>query len=465
MYLKYYQSEIRGYLFVSIFIIIFLQTFNIFPQVVEEWVTRYNSAGNGNDNAKDLILDLSGNIYVTGTDYGGYNTVKYNDSGIQQWAVTHTTPGYDYSTAVALAVDNAGNVYVTGGSYSSSNHRDFVTVKYNNSGVQQWFVTYNGTVNYDDYVSDIVVDDAGNVYIVGSTNCTGINSDCIVIKYNTVGVQQWIAVYNNIDNGNDAGNAIALDNLGNVYVTGDSDFNVTSLDYLTIKYDNNGVQQWVSTYSGSSSGWEFAYSIAVDNSGNVYVTGQSGGANENIATVKYNSSGIQQWVDSYNGITGRADVGNTIAIDNEGNVYVTGYADYNDWTNTCDIITIKYNNLGAREWVALYNGDGNVQDQANAIALDTAGNVYVTGFTDYATPGVSPSDYVTIKYDSNGVQKWVMKYNGTANSGDTAYDIAVDDVGNVFVTGSSAGLGTNSDYATIKYSPIPAFASNTFYFY
>jgi len=464
MSLKYYHNKIREYLFVSIFIIIFLQTFNIFPQVVEEWVARYNSAGNGDDGAKDLALDQWGNIYVTGTGSGGFITVKYNNSGIQQWAVTHKTPGYDYSDAVALGVDNAGNVYVTGGSYNSSNHRDYVTVKYNNSGVQQWFVTYDGTV-YDDYVSDIAVDNLGNVYVTGNVATSFTNLDCVAIKYNTDGIQQWIVVYDNIDNGNDGGNAIVLDNSGNVYIAGYSDFNVTSLDYLTIKYNNNGVQQWVSTYSGNSSGFEFAYSVVVDNSGNVYVTGSSWGTCDDIATVKYNSSGVQQWADRYNGVTNKYDVGNAIVVDDDYNVYVTGYANYDGFTDASDIITIKYNSLGTREWVALYNGDKNIQDQANAIALDIVGNVYVTGFTDYALIGGSPADYVTIKYNNSSIQEWVMKYNGPGDGYDTSYDIALDDTNNVFITGRSGGVGTNSDYATIRYSPTPAFASNTFYFY
>jgi Beta-propeller repeat len=100
-------------------------------------------------------------------------------------------------------------------------------------------------------------------------------------------------------------------------------------------------------------------------------------------------------------------------------------------------------------WVAAYNGVGNYIDQATAIAVDKAGNVYVTG----RSPGVSTgNDYVTIKYNSDGQQQWLVRYNGPANGDDAAWAIAVDGSGNAYVTGQSVGAGTDDDYTTIKYN-------------
>nr|MBA3726504.1 hypothetical protein [Armatimonadota bacterium] len=86
---------------------------------------------------------------------------------------------------------------------------------------------------------------------------------------------------------------------------------------------------------------------------------------------------------------------------------------------------------------------------AYALAVDAAGNVYVTGFSNGA--GGFPNDYATIKYDSNGNQLWVARYNGPGNSSDGASALAVDAAGNVYVTGTSYGAGTGDDYTTIKY--------------
>jgi len=100
------------------------------------------------------------------------------------------------------------------------------------------------------------------------------------------------------------------------------------------------------------------------------------------------------------------------------------------------------------KWVARYNGPDNSEDRAQDIAVDGSGNVYVTGVCEGSG---TPSDYATIKYNANGKQLWVKKYNGPGNGDDTALAIAIDRSGNAYVTGDSLGSGTNYDYATMKY--------------
>ena len=114
-----------------------------------------------------------------------------------------------------------------------------------------------------------------------------------------------------------------------------------------------------------------------------------------------------------------------------------------------DYATIKYNSAGAEQWVNRYNGSANSADAAFALALDHSGNIYVTGFSSET---LTSRDYATIKYNAEGIEQWVIKYNGTANSDDAAIAIAVDDPENVYVTGVSVGVGTGLDFATIKYS-------------
>ena len=101
------------------------------------------------------------------------------------------------------------------------------------------------------------------------------------------------------------------------------------------------------------------------------------------------------------------------------------------------------------DWVARYNGPANKFDGTRAMVIDAAGNVYVSGPSEGKKGNV---DYATIKYNSAGVQQWVARYNGTGNGEDWPYAIAVDASGNVYVTGRSLGIGTNLDYATIKYN-------------
>ena len=228
-------------------------------------------------------------------------------------------------------------------------------------------------------------------------------------------------------NSNDRGSAIAVDGSGNVYVTGTSG---VSTDYATIKYDSSGQQQWVARYTAQGN----PVAIAIDNLGSVYVTGHSAG---DYATVKYDNSGQQQWVARYNG-------GNPMAmtVDDVGSVYVTG-------SNGGDYVTIKYDTSGQQQWLARYNGSENGDDEAAGLAIDNDHNVYVTG-TSSGPSGAS--SYATVKYDSLGQQQWVSRYQSPENLGDIAIAIAVSRSGNVYVTGISWVSATASDYATVKYN-------------
>ena len=164
------------------------------------------------------------------------------------------------------------------------------------------------------------------------------------------------------------------------------------------------------------------------------------------ATIKYNSNGQEQWVQRYNGPSSSYDAATAIKVNGAGNVYVTGFSSTSE--SYYDYATIKYSAAGQQQWVARYNGPpGNDIDEAAAIAIDDSGNVYVTG-KSIGTDTVF--DFATVKYDSGGQEDWVVRYNGPGNEIDQAVGIAVDGSGNVYVTGSSYGDG-NSDYTTIKY--------------
>jgi hypothetical protein len=130
-------------------------------------------------------------------------------------------------------------------------------------------------------------------------------------------------------------------------------------------------------------------------------------------------------------------------------VYVTGHSKESGAPNDYDYATIKYSSAGVQQWVQRYHGLSTGSSVATSIAVDITGNVYITGESEGLLTG---RDYTTIKYNSTGVQQWIIRYNGPSNGIDGANSIAIDTSGNVYVTGVSAGLGTNNDYQTIKYS-------------
>jgi uncharacterized delta-60 repeat protein len=230
------------------------------------------------------------------------------------------------------------------------------------------------------------------------------------------------------DSGNsDYANGVAVDSSGNVYVTG-SFSNGNNSDYYTIKYNSTGDIVWNRThdYGGSDA----AYDIVVDSSGNVYVTGHS---SEDYHTIKYNSTGDIIWNRTY---SRGNDYANGVAVDSSGNVYVTGQSYFGSW----DYLTIKYNSTGALIWNRTYDDSGSV-DQAKSVAVDSYGGIYITGS--------SSLNYFTIKYNSTGDVVW----NRTPNSGNAidANSVAVDSSGFIYVTGFSS-IGSNDNYHTIKYN-------------
>jgi uncharacterized delta-60 repeat protein len=451
------QHSMKKLLFKNIF---FLTAFILWQhqianaQVQSEWVSRFNGPGNSVDEAKALALDAAGNCYVTGVSYSNgtlndYTTIKYNSWGNQLWVARFNGSGNSVDYATSLITDYKNNAYVTGGSYNNEANYDYVTVKYNDSGAIQWVAIYNGPGNSNDIANAIAIDTAGNIYVTGKSYGNGTFYDYATIKYDSAGTEIWVARYNGLANGSDNASAIAIDKAGNIYVTGWCFGNNSDTYYATLKYDSYGNEQWtVLNYVSLRSGDE-ASSIALDDSGNIYVTVEiiELGLGYNYATIKYSPSGIQQWKSTYNGPGNHTDLAKSISLDTSGNIFVTGKSvGSGTWY---DFATIKYNNSGNQQWVARYNGLGDSWDGASSITLDNSGNIYVTGTSEELELNY---DYVTIKYNPEGIQQWIERYNGPGNNLDNACSIVSDNVGNIYMTGKSYGNGTNYDYATIKYS-------------
>jgi uncharacterized delta-60 repeat protein len=316
---------------------------------------------------------------------------------------------------------------------------------------QVWVRNFNGSGSGDDKAYAITIDKFSNIYVTGYTTNIGTGSDFCTIKYNSNGVQQWVKCYNGPGNGDDKAYAITVDNSSNVIVTGYSTGIGSHHDFTTIKYSSSGTQIWVQRYNEPGNGDDEAHALAVDDSGNVYVTGFIARVVTDWYTIKYRSSdGQYLWGITYDGEGHGEDKAYAIAVDRDGGIYVTGYSA--GLNNFSDYTTIRYNLNGVQQWVSKYNGTGSGDDKAYAITIDRSGYIYVTGWS----AGIESSyDYATIKYrPSSGDTVWVARYNGTGNDEDKAYAITVDNSNNIYVTGSSrnAPYSGAEDYLTIKYN-------------
>lgn len=444
----------------TLFCILILSLFSTAgtAQFIEQWTQSYNGTGNYNDAATSIVVDEAKNVYVSGYSYGvgtlnDYALVKYNPNGVQQWVSRYNGPGNDNDIINAVAVFN-NDIYVTGQSVGSGTAYDYSTIKYNSSGVQQWAVRYNGPSNSNDGATSIALDAQGNVYVTGQ--CYGGSStsyDFVTIKYNNAGIQQWDVRYNGPGNGNDGANSISVDQYNNVYVTGYSVGAGSNLDYTTIKYNPSGVQQWIARYNGTANDLDIGKSIFVNNTGEIYVMGYSRGTGTSLdyVTIKYDTLGTEQWAGRYNGTANGSDIPSALIVTNSGDVVVTGVTNTDVSGALANYATVKYNAAGQLQWIGIYNGTGNNNDSATSISADDSGNVFVTG----KSTGIGTSfDFASVKYSPTGIPQYVSRYNYSAGSKEVANAIKVDNFGNTYVTGSSTLSGSNDDFLTVKYSRI-----------
>jgi hypothetical protein len=320
---------------------------------------------------------------------------------------------------------------------------------------QEWAVRYNGPVNVVDGGTSIAVDILGNVYVTGRRGDTPASFECTTIKYDPSGNEKWVRAYRASDSTHyDTGWGIALDDFGHVYVTAASTDSFTGDDIAVIKYDTLGNFVWATRYNGPGNDYDWPFDIEVDAAGNVYVTGRSVGAGTGFdyVTIKWDSSGTEKWVGRYNGTGNLDDEAYSIAVDVQGNVYTTG-------TSTgagtgLDFATIKYDSSGDEVWAVRFNTTGEMDEYGTTLDIDDQGNVYITGGTWKFMQGI-PSDYLTIKYNANGDTVWTRRYNGPGNDDDAPEEIVYDGRGNVYIAGDSwGGSGTRTDFCTVKYDTL-----------
>lgn len=438
----------------------------------QSWDWAKKAGGTGEDFGQDIAIDGLGNVYVTGY-YGEYSTAgtatfgsttlnsagksdifiaKYDASGNLLWARSAGGTNNDYS--YGIAIDGLGNAYIAGyfgynpgppsvstatfgtTTLTSAGRSDVFIAKYAPSGNLLWAKRAGGTSN--DYGNGVAVDGLGNAYILGSfgndlvspmvgtaTFDTTIltsagSSDMFLAKYDSLGHVLWAK--SGGGNGSDEGKAIDIDGSGNPYITGTFGFTGTSTigtatfgsstltsaggyDIFVAKYDTLGNVLWAERSGGTSI--EKVQDIAIDGSGHAYITGYFNGKTsfgldtlisvnyEDIFLAKFNSSGNVVWAKSGGG--SGYDYCRALAIDDSGNVFVTGHfneygsiggtASFGSTTLTsqgiADIFVVKYDPSGNALWA--YRAGGSDDDFGYALAVDSTSKVFVLGTFGYTS--------------------------------------------------------------------------------
>ena len=258
---------------------------------VHQWTAHYDrtdgSSPHGDDRAVDMHVDSAGNLWVFGESDGDYLTLKYNTHGVLQWTARYAGdfPGVGNIPA-AIAVDAAGNAVVTGSSMDASAAYDYVTLKYDSTGAQVWRTRYGHAGAHGFEATAIAVDGGGNVAVTGATQVGGGTvqpTDMTTVYYSSDGVEQWARTFSGTgDNGifDDRGTSVAFDSNGHVIAAGWATMTGTAIDYLVVKYDSSGVEQWHALYNempsspSTADSYDYAYAVAVDAAGGIHVAGR-----------------------------------------------------------------------------------------------------------------------------------------------------------------------------------------------
>lgn len=355
--------------------------------------------------------------------------------------VPFDTLGVD--VVAASAVDQLGNVYVTGKSRTESGN-DFLTVKYSPTGQELWRAMYSGPGGDEDIPRAITVDAAGNVYVTGMSGAESVTTygnpfvDYVTIKYNSTGLREWVARYSHNENSVDIPSAIAADDAGGVYVAGQGFGR-----FSTIKYGTDGAEQWVRRLWHDSLP-SFGTTLAIDDSGNIYVGGYASQATVTAAylvVVSYTPDGIERWVhvattdSAYGEIT-------SLAVDREQNVYYTGFRMAGHGTYQPKFLTSKVNGQGKLEWERVHSDPLSPYGRGNSVRVDAVGDILVSGVCspDPILVCLNRGESIlAIKYSSNGDVQWVQKIREKSGGVFQQTDLTLDGVGNAYIS-ASAGV-------------------------
>ncbi|MBK9097410.1 MAG: SBBP repeat-containing protein [bacterium] len=428
---------------ILILLVLAAQTFAQQPTV--EWTKTYHGPSSGGGITK-IIADNNGNIIVTGKNAGSgvaldIVTIKYNTFGDSLWLKRYGNGGE--SSVDGIAVDAYDNIYVTGFTVVAGQPKS-ITIKYSPSGNIIWEKLYDSTP--DNRSIGVGIDLQGFVYIACSANKNGLDWGVEVVKYDpSSGDTIWTARYDQTSSSVEIPYAMTVDESGNVYVTGYSQASGL-IKAMIVKFNSDGDYQWATLYNiPSVTGEIHGKAIKVDSYGNVYATGHCySGASTfvDFLVMKCYSNGDTAWVKRYSN-SFSTDEAKDIAVDNEGNVYVTGRTYVGGGgSNNYDYLTIKLSSDGTVLWHSTYDGPaGYTQDEARALVLDEFGNSFITGGSS-VSPLYYSGDFATVMYDENGNDIWTVR-NPSGDFG--AYDIALDDYNNIYLGG-----GQTASFCTIK---------------
>jgi len=420
-------------------------TFAAHAQIQQAWSVHYNNGvTNGQHQALKTAIGSDGSVYICGYSQDAnsnldYAVLKYAASGTPLWVSRFGLTNVPGAKPTAFSLDPSNNTVVTGNAG---------TIRLDSNGNRIWQLPYAGLT--------VATDPAGCAYV------GGYSQDFGVAKLSPSGSNIWTTTYVR-SFGPTISQAVLVDSLANVYVSGlDSYANPPNgppgpFVYLTtIKYNSNGIQMWKNSEAPAPQYNSVRVDdCASDSVGHLYLTADFFGQNHSpgspFSSIELSES-TGQVVWSAGDPTGDGySLAHALAPASWGNLIVAGMDAY-DYPNS-SYGTYKIGTNGSYMWGRVYPANPVGVSVCTCVTTDSTGNAYVSG---HSPTSATSNDIVTIAYDTNGKQLWLQRYDGPAHGDDEGNAIAVDSNGNVYVAGYDTPIGGGTEMVLIKYSPVTA---------
>jgi len=426
-----------------------------FAQYNLQWEIAINGSADSTEysyeNSKHYIaLSDSGNVYaacntITGSEQDILIT-KVNGAGNVIWTRQYDNGNQTIDGVTSIVVDEQENLYVLGSRKNSPTDWDFLLIMYDPFGNQNWVYTFSSALGGAiDLGSEVVLDSSSNsILICGLTFVS-------TYKYGVVRVSSSGAFIDSFSYNAGTGsygypNQIDLDSYGNVYMTGQyKNPNNNSDDGLLIKLDAGLSQLWLRSFDGTNGQGDYYYDLILDQMDFPVVVGNQnqGTPNESFLIIKYDASGVLQWSDAYSATYFQSGTFRSVDVDESGGIYVTGESDS---VGVINMNVIKYASLGSVLWMRSYCGIGMNSCAANELRYESG----VVAAFGYST---SPTNGIISIYDTTGNVIWL--HESLAGIGDNAFfSGTLDSIGNVYAMGLwYTPTSGNNDLWVQKYSP------------
>jgi len=339
---------------------------------------------------------------------------------------------------IEMVLDKSKNIYMTGSKIDLSTDVSMILYKFDNTGESLWNRTWNYS-GWDTYGASIALDSSDNILVGTSVP----NFDSYVKKYDSLGNEIGNFTIDDLFN-------IVLDSSENIYIIDAKDSHTIPSEPIfvnisLVKYNSLGQQQWNRSWGTFEfeSGYSYRTSVAIDTSDNIYIIANLHGDLElkmNITMLKYDSSGnllLNSTWQSYETYMG-------IDVDTSQNIYCTTtlMGEFMEESNA-DAGLIKFNNLGQHQWTSTW--DSGESDHALAITIDSSGNIYLAGTTNYT----GSFDVLLLKYNSTGVFQWNYIWDGGKTESST--DIIIDSSGAIYILGMHSSVLSPNNILLMKF--------------